>query len=253
MAMDRERAGEIARDATHASGLAANVLLSILVAPLPRAWRAPLEERYGLNGDAVAAPSALLQTGLGFASGFAGFFAYMKGQLGPAGALDLGFMMVNPIQPLIYVLTTPVGLASSLVMGGGILRAIGFAMHREAAPDPLLSLVEWGRQRLFARARAEARELAKGPPAPDSITVGGAHAGFDLRVVTRHDYDWNDTVTILVADEPYRMLRREEIRDEAGRLRNLYDLRRVQGTEAFRGLRRYQPAEAPVVTSSPAR
>lgn len=242
----------------------ADLLVSFLVAPLPRDWRGWTERRWGLDVDRVAIPSGLFQFGVAFVVAILGYVAWFHGlsagidaaaeAMSTTGKYDAesykiigaAGLWMNPLLPLIYVLTTPVGFLSALGMAGGAARAISGAATGENIADPTLTLVDWLRRTLFARWLRHRRERAKGPPSPDHIEVGAmADAGFDLRLTSAWDLDWHPGNTIMVAGQPFILLSRADIRDDQARLRVRYDLRKLGVGEIMRAPKHYAPSEAP--------
>ena len=242
------------------------LLVSFLVAPLPPSWRGWAERRWGLDVDRVAIPSGLIQFGLAFLVAILGYVAWFHAlstsldavadRLGVTGSLDpesykmigAASLWMNPLLPLIYVITTPIGFVSALGMLGGSIRAIGGAATGENMPDPTLALLDWLRRTLFSRWLKHRRDQSKGPTTPDCIELGvRANDGFDLRITSTWEFDWRPGNTIVVAGEPLILISKDEIRDARARLRLRYDLRKLGVGEIIRAPKAYVPSQAPEI------
>lgn len=262
---DDRRRGGAARHAGRATGLTAGFFLALLLAPLPETWRDRLVRRLDLSVARYAIVSAVAQFIAGMVMLGLGYLPYMDGlseqvtaqaeaAAGPRGdPTDQIFaghalLWLNPLLPVLYVLTTPWGFLSALVTFGGAVRSLQGAITRETPPDPTLALIDWVRRHLQGRASTASREKRKGPPLPDRVFHGDGSLGWHVRIVSREDYPWREGISVLIDGEAHRLVSRRETTDGHGHLRTAYELRRQAAAEAMRGMQPYSPALPPLVS-----
>jgi hypothetical protein len=250
---------EAAREAGELGVGAVTWLFGLVLAALPPAWWFRHVRRGEVHAARAAAVSSLLQATLGAALFLGGMILWMMG-LGEeidavaragddrlrdtmVGHLSL---MLSPILPFIYALTTWSGFLSTLVLLGGVVRAVHLGVTREGMADPTLALVEAVRSRLARRVAFRRRERSKGERTPDRLFAADGSAGYHLRLLTPDDHAWREGADVFIDGVPWRLLARREVRDRAGRLRLQYDFRKLAGAEAVRGRYVYAPAVPPL-------
>lgn len=262
--MANERDGRTAARETAdqmAGGFVA-VVLGILAGPLPPSWRG----RRQIDVESMRAASALLQAVLGLVLFYVGLIAWNEAQFDAVmaaaeteaarrgGDVELELKMRaaytlagNPLWPVVYALTNPVGFVLALTLAGGLIRSLHVAMAEENLPDPTLLAIDWIRRKISKRAADASRERRKGEAAPDRLIAGDGSQGWHLRLVTRDDHPWREGNDVYFEDGAYRVVSVQEVRGEAGRLRMRYDFRRLAAAEAARGRLFYRPAQPPIV------
>jgi len=256
------------RQAAHEAGElgmgAVTWLFGLVLAALPQAWWDRHVFRGEVHAKRAAAASALLQAALGLALFIGGMILWLHGigedidAVARAGDDRLRDTMVghlsltlSPILPFIYALTTWSGFLCTLMLLGGVVRAIHLGVTRETMADPTLTLVEAVRSRLVRRVAFQRRERSKGERTRDQLIAGDGSQGWHLRLVTADDHAWRENADVFIDGVPWRLVARRETRDRAGRLRLQYDFRMLAGAEASRGRNVYAPAEPPVRHGGP--
>jgi hypothetical protein len=238
----------VLRDAGSASRSAMQLLLSVLVAPLPSAWRKGWNDRFGPVPDSVGMLSSFLQLAAFFSLGFLGFFWYLKATMAQATTMESSAMLwLNPLHPFIYMLTTPYGFLAGIGTFGGLIRTLAAAGSRQNVGDPTLGLIEIIRCAILDRKAAGARQRSKGARSRDLIEHAQADEAWDLRIVSCDEYDWHPGAGVQALGSSWTLLASRDVTDEQGRLRVVYELRKPSGAEAVRGYNAYQPQEPPRV------
>jgi len=232
-------------------------LLAIPASVLPVRWRHALRLPDDLPCGEMSILSAFLQFFACIGGGILGFFAWIHAQyaamdaryaqLDTTGALGkedysmMGYTLLgmNPILPLIYIFTSPVGFTMALFMVTGLVRAIHQGVTRDPAPDPVLAGID-ALHAMVSKRRGEQRRESSKAPGPDRLTTGNAASGFALRIDSNQDYDLKAGNTVQVDSAYYRVLCVREMHTSGG-MRILYDLEPMPAGLAIRGMRRYQP------------
>jgi hypothetical protein len=243
--------------ATGAVGLT-SMLLGLIAAPLPPRWRrAPALETSMWRGMSI--PSGLLQSVAFLALFVLGYLHWMDATLATIDAkaathanadehvvMGRALLLSNPILPFIFMFTSITGLVTAIGALGGLVRVVHGAVTKEVLPDPALGLIDFGVAKLQRKAGHSLRERAK-DRRPDRLILGRPQDGFAITIETQQDFDWSDGNTVVVANAWYRLKSRQQFQTPYG-LRLRYVLEEMPTGIAIRGLRRYDPGHAPVVT-----
>lgn len=238
----------VLRGAGATSRTALQLLLAILLAPLPQAWRRAYEGRLGLSPDSVGMLSSFLQLAFFFSLGFAGFFWYMNATLAQATSMESSAMLwLNPLHPFIYVLTTPYGFVAGIGTFGGLIRTLSAAGSRHDVADPTLALIEHLRCAVLGKRSDRARQRRKGERTRDLAEHAGGDEPWDLRIVSYDEYGWHPGAGVQAFGTAWALLAVHEVEDEQGRLRIAYEFRKPKGAEAVRGRNAYRPMQPPLV------
>jgi hypothetical protein len=232
-------------------------VLAIPASVLPLRWRRALRLPDDLPCADMSILSALAQFVACMGLGVLGYFAWIHAQyaamdarytqLDTTGAMGkedytlLGYtsLSMNPVLPLIFIFTSPIGFATALFMVSALVRVVHQGVTREPGADPVLGGIDALLAMLNAKRRVKQREASKAA-GPDRITAGDAAAGFALRIDSNVDYDLRQGITVQIGQEFYRVLRVREMKTSGG-MRILYDLETMPQGVAVRGMRRYDP------------
>lgn len=173
-----------------------------------------------LQIERFALLSALITILLGFLIGIVGFFAFFETGIG---------RQVGALGPLVFALTTPLGLVATYLILSGTFRAAA-AYVEDWHGDPLLTAIVTATTSSSARRRDIAtraeRLRREGIEVPDRL-YPGEWAGLpqvELVVVAcRRKTDWETGVVVLTADKSYRLGAPFDQNTPAG-LRTIYPL-----------------------------
>jgi len=226
-------------------------MLSVLIAPIPEAWRPGLEERLELRPDKVGVPSGLLQLVVFAVVGTLGLGAWMKVLTSSVKGIDdmeaAAMLWLNPVLPLIYILTTPTGFLSAVGALGGLVRLLSGAGSRQNTPDPSLALIDFLRRTVLDKGAGKMRERSKGTRTRDDVQHAQGEETWDLRIVSWDDHDWHRGAGVRALGAAWTLLAVTDVTDAQGRLRIAYEFRRVAGAGVLRGYNTYAPLQPPRV------
>lgn len=221
-------------------------IVAVLLANLPVRWWGPFEERYPLHRMAWVA--GLLTMGVGIGLGIPGYIGFVRVVTGDANSALIGAqsdLVQIPGWALlslpIFLLTTPLGLASMYLTASGFLRAAGAFLADDVRGDYLLTAGDALIRRVVAHEdrvrQAATREALEGPAVPDRL-VTGAQIGrpeFELVILaSRQKPDWAPNAYLVTPDgRAFRLGRAFDFTSRAG-LRAGYPLTELRTLDAIR-------------------
>ena len=127
-------------------GLVLQVLLSAVLVVLPRPWIGRLEERFDLRSQGINFLSGLVQFAFFALFTAFGFRLYVKAQVEATDMMGVGTLWLNPLLPLIYLLTTLRGFFGALGTIGAAVRLIHLAVTGKGCADPTpIEATSWAR------------------------------------------------------------------------------------------------------------
>jgi hypothetical protein len=229
-----------------------DLLLGFLAALLPAPERDDFARQHG--GTDAAAWSlflglaeflggglALISNGLDFFRSVAERNATMfvdKVESATMSSKELAGYMLSGLANWFEWLAQPWTWLLFLVPATGMLRLVTYALHHEAAGEPLV----WAGMRLsqlVGRKLGQSRDLVKfGPERPDRMVPGPGNGWTVL--ACRPKPDWNPLITIEIRERFYRLLKTEERQDGPWWV-YAYILGEMPESEIIRYLIRYDP------------
>lgn len=220
--------------------------VAVLLANLPVRWWGPFEERYPLYRLAWVAGLLTMMVGIGLGiPGYLGFVGAVASDVNSALIGAQSDLVQLPGWGLlslpIFLLTTPLGLASMYLTASGFLRAAGAYLVDDVRGDYLLTAVDGLVRRVVAHEdhvrQAVAREALEGPAVPDRLVTGAqiGHPEFELVILAaRQKPDWEPNAYLVTADgRAFRLGLAFDFRSHAG-LRAAYPLTELRTLDPIR-------------------
>lgn len=220
--------------------------VAVLLANLPVRWWGPFEERYPLYR--MAWMSGLLAMLVGIAIGIPGYLAFVQRVSGDVNSALIGAQSDLVQVPgwgvlslPIFLLTTPLGLASMYLTASGFLRAAGAYLADDVRGDYLLTAVDGIVRRVVAHEdrvrQAATREALEGPAVPDRLVTGAqiGHPEFELVILAaRQKPGWEPNAYLVTPDgRAFRLGLAFDFRSHAG-LRAAYPLTELRTLDPIR-------------------
>ncbi len=222
-----------------------NLLVSMLLSLLPKAWRRGWGASWEIDLSRGALVSGVLEcVGCVLALGFGylmfaqekmGEFSAMLIAKGAEGAMaDKAMQYATGMITLMEYLIRPASVALIYFAFEGVVRLSAALISDEVVGTMPLYVVAWGQQQA-ARARAE---RALGPRIADEVQAGDGKA-YTFRILScRPKPGWDHLITVSYRDELYEVAQREQGPPPRP---YIYLLRPAPAHKIVRGLEQYDP------------